>query len=155
MKHLSRSHSVLHSSTYTAEIHPVFRRAGGLAGWRTRGGLADGGVDGAKLKAVHTEAVEAAMRVDAALCARVAGGALVHVHARLAITLQLEASLTSALEGTEHRGRVNTQPSNAHTTYMHTFFFMLYDSVIDRKVWEREGTTCSKGPQAGVESVSL
>lgn len=65
----------------------------------TRGGLADGGVVGAELKAVHTQAVEAAVRVDAVLRAGVGGRALVHVHARLAVPLQLEAWVAPALQG--------------------------------------------------------
>ena len=32
---------------------------------------------------------------------------------------------------------------------------MLYDRVRDRKVWETEGRTCSKTPQAGIEPGSL
>ena len=35
-------------------------------------------------------------------------------------------------------------------------FFCLYDkSEMDRKVQQREGRTCSKGPRAGIEPVSL
>lgn len=39
------------------------------------------------------------MRVDAALRAGVGGRALVHVHARLAVPLQLEAGVAPALQG--------------------------------------------------------
>ena len=77
--------------------HPGVLRAGGLRSGRTGGGLADGGVDGAELKAVHAEAVEAAVGVDAALGAGVGGGALVHVRARLAVVLQSEAGEAPAL----------------------------------------------------------
>lgn len=65
--------------------------------WLTGGGLADGGVLGAQLEAVHAEAVEAAMGVDAALRARVGGGALVDVHAGLAVVLETEARVAPAL----------------------------------------------------------
>ena len=63
----------------------------------TGGGLADGGVVGAELEALHTETVEAAVCVDAALGAGVAARALVHVHARLPVILQTEAGVTPAL----------------------------------------------------------
>lgn len=43
--------------------------------------------------------MEAAVRVDAVLRAGVAGRALVHVHARLAVPLQLEAGVAPALQG--------------------------------------------------------
>ena len=72
----------------------------------TRGGLADGGVLGAELEAVHAEAVEAAVGVDAALGAGVGGGALVHVRARLAVVLQAEAGEAPALWGRRADTRV-------------------------------------------------
>ena len=65
----------------------------------TGGGFAYGGVFRAKLEALHTQAVEAAVRVDAALRAGVAAAALVHVHARLTVVLQTEAWVTAALGG--------------------------------------------------------
>ena len=64
----------------------------------TRCGLADGGVVGAEFKAVHAETVEAAMCVDAALRTRVGGCALVDIHTRFPISLQLEAGMTAALK---------------------------------------------------------
>lgn len=54
---------------------------------RTRGGLADRGVGGAELEAIHTQTAEAAVSVDAVLCARICGGALVHIHTGLPIIL--------------------------------------------------------------------
>lgn len=70
----------------------------------TRGGLADGGVVGAELEAVHAEAVEAAVGVDAALGTRVGGHALVDVHARLPVALQLESRMTPALKAARAKG---------------------------------------------------
>lgn len=70
----------------------------------TGGGFADGGVLGADLVALHAQAVEAAVRVDAALRARVGGGALVHVDARLPVIFQLEAGVTAALWGRKRGG---------------------------------------------------
>lgn len=64
---------------------------------RTGGGLADGGVGGAELEAVHTHTAEAAMRVDAVLCAGICGGALVHIYTHLPIILQSKARVASAL----------------------------------------------------------
>lgn len=71
----------------------------------TRGGLADGGVVGAELKAVHAEAVEAAVGVDAALGTGVGGHALVNVHARLPVALQLESRMTPALKAARAQGK--------------------------------------------------
>lgn len=65
----------------------------------TRCGLADGGVIGADFKAVHAETVEAAMSVQAVLRTGVGGRALVYIHTRLPISLQLEAWMASALQG--------------------------------------------------------
>lgn len=65
----------------------------------TRCGLADGGVIGAEFKAVHTETVEAAVCVDAALRTGVGGCALIYVHARLPIPLKLKTRVTPALKG--------------------------------------------------------
>lgn len=73
----------------------------------TRGGLADGGVVGAELKAVHAEAVEAAVGVDAALGAGVGGHALVDVHARLPVALQLESRMTPALKAARAKEKKN------------------------------------------------
>ena len=64
----------------------------------TRGGPADGGVFRAELEALHTETVEAALCVVAALGAAM-GAALIYVHTRLPIVLQTEARLTSTLQG--------------------------------------------------------
>lgn len=75
----------------------------------TRGGLADGGVIGAELKAVHAEAVEAAVGVDAALGTGVGGHALVDVHARLPVALQLESRMTPALKAARAKGKKKTQ----------------------------------------------
>lgn len=63
----------------------------------TRGGLADGGVFRAELESLHTETVEAAVCVDAALSTGVGGCTLVYVHARLPIILQTEARVASTL----------------------------------------------------------
>lgn len=65
---------------------------------RTRGGLADGVVGGAELEAVHTHTSEAAVCVDAMLCAGIRGGALVHIYTGLPIILQSKARVASALE---------------------------------------------------------
>lgn len=61
--------------------------------------FADGGVIGANFKAVHAETVEAAMCVDAALRTGIGGCALVYIHTRLPITLQLETRMAPALKG--------------------------------------------------------
>lgn len=63
----------------------------------TRSGFAYGGVFRAKLESLHTQTVEAAMCVDAALCARIGGCALIYVGARLPIAFQTETSLASTL----------------------------------------------------------
>lgn len=80
----------------------------------TRGGLADGGVVGTGLEAVHAEAVEAAVGVDAALGAGIGGQALVHVHARLPVPLQLESRMTPALKAArakeKNRPQKKSQP---------------------------------------------
>lgn len=65
----------------------------------TRCGLADGGVIGAEFKAIHAETVEAAVCVDAALRTWVGGCALVYIHTRLPIPLELETGMTPALKG--------------------------------------------------------
>lgn len=88
-------------------------KSNGQIGRRTRtgGGLADGGVGGAELEAVHTHTVEAAMSVDAVLCAGVRGGALVHIYTRLPIILQSKARVASALErGTHKNGKHRIVP---------------------------------------------
>lgn len=69
----------------------------------TRGGLADRGVGGAELEAVHTHTAEAAVSVDAVLCAGIRGGALVHIHTGLPIILQSKARAASALERQTHK----------------------------------------------------
>lgn len=48
--------------------------------------------------ALHAQTVEAAVRVDAALRARVGGGALVYVDAGLPVVFQAEARVASALQ---------------------------------------------------------
>lgn len=68
-----------------------------LLGLLTRGGFAYGWVFGAKLVTLHTQTVEAAVRVDAALSARIGGGALVYVDARLPVVFKAEARMASAL----------------------------------------------------------
>ena len=64
----------------------------------TRRGPADGGVFRAELEALHTETVEAALCVVAALGAAISA-ALIYVHTRLPIVLQTEAGVTSTLQG--------------------------------------------------------
>lgn len=72
----------------------------------TGGGFAYGGVHRAELKSLHTEAVEAAVWVDASLRAGVGGGALVDVHTRLSVVFQAEAWMASTLRGGRARGGV-------------------------------------------------
>lgn len=68
-------------------------------GCLTRGGLADGGVIGADFKAVYAQTAEAAVCVQAVLRTGVGGRALVYIHTRLPIALQLESRMASALQG--------------------------------------------------------
>lgn len=60
-------------------------------------GFAYGGIVRAKLESVHTETVEAAMCVDAPLCAGIGGGAFIYVNTRLPIIFQAEARAASTL----------------------------------------------------------
>lgn len=68
-----------------------------LLGLLTGGGFAYGGVFGAEPVTLHAQTVEAAVRVDAALRARIGGGAFVYVDARLPVVFQAEAGVASAL----------------------------------------------------------
>lgn len=52
----------------------------------------------AKLESVHTETVEAAMCVDAPLCAGIGGGAFIYVNTRLPIIFQAEARAASTFK---------------------------------------------------------
>ena len=63
----------------------------------TGGGFAYGGVCGAEHEALHTQTVEAAVCVDAALRAGIAGRALVDVHTRLPVIFQTEAWVAPTL----------------------------------------------------------
>lgn len=63
----------------------------------TRGGFAYGGVFGAKLETLHTQAVEAAVCVDATLRAGIGGCALIYVDTSLPVIFQMEARVASAL----------------------------------------------------------
>lgn len=71
----------------------------------TRSWFAYGGVFRAKLVALHTQTVEAAMRVDATLRAGIGGRALVYVDTRLPIIFQTEAGVASALRGGKAKSR--------------------------------------------------
>lgn len=71
----------------------------------TRGGFAYGRVFGAELETLHTQTVEAAVRVDAALRARIGGCALIYVDTRLPVILQAEAGVASALRGGKEQRR--------------------------------------------------
>lgn len=57
---------------------------------------------------LHTEAVEAAVGVDAALGAGVGASALVDVHARLPIMLQSESGVAAALRTNTEREKVSS-----------------------------------------------
>jgi len=82
---------------------PVCNYNGQIGGLTfTGGGLADSGVGGAELKAVHTHTAEAAVCVDAVLCAGIRGGALIHIYTGLPIILQSKARMASALEREKH-----------------------------------------------------
>lgn len=63
----------------------------------TRGGFAYGGVFRAKLEALHTQTVEAAVCVDTALRAGIGGCALIYVDTRLPIIFQTETRVASTL----------------------------------------------------------
>lgn len=63
----------------------------------TRGGFAYGGVFGTELETLHTQTVEAAVRVDAALRAGIGGCALVYVDTSFPIIFQTEARVAPAL----------------------------------------------------------
>lgn len=63
----------------------------------TRGGFAYGGVVRAKLETLHTQTVEAAMCVNAALCAGIGGCALIYVNTCLPIIFQAESRMASTL----------------------------------------------------------
>lgn len=63
----------------------------------TGGGFAYGGVFRAEHETLHTQTVEAAVRVDAALRAGIGGCALVYVDARLPVIFQTEARVASTL----------------------------------------------------------
>lgn len=63
----------------------------------TRNGFAYSWVLRTELETFHTQAVEAAMCVDAALSAGVNRCALIYVHARLSVVLQTETGMASAL----------------------------------------------------------
>lgn len=69
----------------------------------TRGGFAYGGVFRAHQESVHAQTVEAAVRVDAPLCARVGSRTLVDVNTSLSIVFQAEARMASTLRGGKAR----------------------------------------------------
>lgn len=70
-----------------------------LVAFLTRGRFAYGGVFGAETETLHTQTVEAAVRVDAPLRAGIGGCALVYVDTSLPIVLQTETRMASALLG--------------------------------------------------------
>lgn len=63
----------------------------------TRGGFAYSGVFGAQLETLHTQTVEAAMCVDATLCAGIGSCTLIYVNTSLPIIFQMEARMASTL----------------------------------------------------------
>lgn len=71
----------------------------------TRSGFAYCGVLGAKLETLHTQTVEAAVRVDAPLRARVSGRAFIYVNTSLPVIFQMKAGMASALWGSKAQSR--------------------------------------------------
>ena len=64
-------------------------------------------------------------------------------------------SLPPAVAGEVQQGEIE-QNGRMTATQGATFAFLRdFLSEIDRKVWEREGRTCSKGPWAGIKPGSL